>query len=354
MNTLLNYFKRDPNAPPKRPAPDPPPGLCKQGRKNTQASVFEPPRQKSKFFTHIPEDVAEDPDVELIEKEETEESDVKKEPLVTQELVCTTSEALAMRRSVLEEDFSQQVSKNKPPPKKNSALPKDLKDIKPRGKQLKQRAVRSKQDKKEDIIRGPLTNKTFVITGVLEGIEREEIIDILKSYGGRVTGSVSKRTSFLIYGEKLEDGRRYTEGKKYQKAKELNVKIINQRQLDEILLRLRGGETMDSRADDDALAASFDAARSSALAPPTAVPGDPAIPLPIVRGQPIVSDDGRLWVEKYSPKTLKDVIGNAQAVEKLVNWVKDWEIVVLKGIKKDIRPMRGGRFDPQLNVNAKA
>lgn len=353
MNTLLNYFKRDPNAPPKRPAPDPPPGLFKQGRKTTQASVFEPPKQKSRFFTHIPEDIAEDPELELVEKEETEENEVKKEPLVTQELVCTTTEALAMRRSVLEEDFSQQVSKNKQPPRKSSALPKDLKDIKPRGKQLKQRAVRSKQDKKEDIIRGPLTTKTFVITGVLEGIEREEIIDILKSYGGRVTGSVSKRTSFLIYGEKLEDGRRYTEGKKYQKAKELNVKIINQRQLDEILLRLRGGETMDSRADDDALAASFDAARSSALAPPT-VPGDPAVPLPIVRGQPIVSDDGRLWVEKYSPKTLKDVIGNAQAVEKLVNWVKDWEIVVLKGIKKDIRPMRGGRFDPQLNVNAKA
>jgi hypothetical protein len=75
--------------------------------------------------------------VKLIENEETEEKDVKKETLISQELKSTTSEALAICRSVLEEDFTQQVSKNKQQPKKTSVLPKDLKDIKPRGKQLK-------------------------------------------------------------------------------------------------------------------------------------------------------------------------------------------------------------------------
>jgi replication factor C subunit 1 len=40
-------------------------------------------------------------------------------------------------------------------------------------------------------------------------------------------------------------------------------------------------------------------------------------------------------------------------VDKLLTWVKDWQAVVLKGEKKDI-VVRGGRFDPQRNVNARA
>ena len=38
----------------------------------------------------------------------------------------------------------------------------------------------------------------FVITGVLESIEREEAADLIKRYGGKVTQSVSKKTSYLI------------------------------------------------------------------------------------------------------------------------------------------------------------
>lgn len=341
---ILNYFKRDPNAPkrPATPASVPP---LKKAKITVTDEQPPPPSAKSKFFTltaEPTESMSVDPDPFQIEETPTDAEEIKPEPLPPQELVTTTTEALAQRRSVLDDDFTQVAKPQKPGGKKPGPLPKDLKDVKPRGKMLKQQKnikVSTKAEKKDNPgVRGPLTGKTFVVTGVLEGIERDEIQDILKSYGARVTGSVSRRTSFLIYGEKLEDGRRYTEGRKYQKAKELNVKIINQRQLDEILLRLRGGESLDPHADDEALAASFDAARASASAPPSQKAGDSTALTPLPRGQPIISDDGRLWTEKYAPKTLKDVIGNAQAVEKLVNWVKDWEIVVLKGIKKDIRP----------------
>ena len=41
---------------------------------------------------------------------------------------------------------------------------------------------------------------TFVITGVLESFERDDAKSILERYGGRVTGSVSKKTSYLIVG----------------------------------------------------------------------------------------------------------------------------------------------------------
>ena len=46
-----------------------------------------------------------------------------------------------------------------------------------------------------------LANLTFVITGVLPSFERDDIADAIKKYGGRVTGSVSKKTSYVIVGD---------------------------------------------------------------------------------------------------------------------------------------------------------
>lgn len=55
-----------------------------------------------------------------------------------------------------------------------------------------------------------LDKLTIVITGELETLNRSELTDILKRLGAKVTGSVSKKTSILIYGTKLEDGRPVT------------------------------------------------------------------------------------------------------------------------------------------------
>lgn len=46
-----------------------------------------------------------------------------------------------------------------------------------------------------------LEGLTFVISGVLDSLEREQATDLVKRYGGRVTGSVSKKTSYLVVGE---------------------------------------------------------------------------------------------------------------------------------------------------------
>lgn len=46
-----------------------------------------------------------------------------------------------------------------------------------------------------------LTGKTFVITGSLESITRSEAEDLVKRHSGRVTGSVSGRTTFLVAGQ---------------------------------------------------------------------------------------------------------------------------------------------------------
>lgn len=65
-----------------------------------------------------------------------------------------------------------------------------------------------------------LAGKTFVVTGTLAGYERKEIEDLIKNLGGKPTGSVSKKTDFLIAGEAA--------GSKLEKAQELGVRILTE------------------------------------------------------------------------------------------------------------------------------
>ena len=45
-----------------------------------------------------------------------------------------------------------------------------------------------------------LEGLTFVITGILESLERDEAKSLVEKYGGKVTGSVSKKTGYVIVG----------------------------------------------------------------------------------------------------------------------------------------------------------
>ncbi|PIR78045.1 MAG: hypothetical protein COU28_03785 [Candidatus Magasanikbacteria bacterium CG10_big_fil_rev_8_21_14_0_10_36_16] len=65
-----------------------------------------------------------------------------------------------------------------------------------------------------------LSGMTFVLTGTLSNLSREEITEKIKSNGGQVVGSVSKKTSYVVAGE--------NPGSKYDKAQELGVKILDE------------------------------------------------------------------------------------------------------------------------------
>lgn len=71
------------------------------------------------------------------------------------------------------------------------------------------------------------TDKTVVITGSIEGISRSEIKELVEKMGGKVTGSVSKKTDYVIVGE--------NPGSKYNKAVDLGIEIIDENRLKEIL-----------------------------------------------------------------------------------------------------------------------
>ena len=72
-----------------------------------------------------------------------------------------------------------------------------------------------------------LNQQTFVVTGTLENFSRDEIKELIENNGGKVSGSVSKKTSYVIIGD--------NPGSKADKAVELGVKIINEEQLMELL-----------------------------------------------------------------------------------------------------------------------
>lgn len=63
----------------------------------------------------------------------------------------------------------------------------------------------------------PFTGKTVVLTGTLEGFVRDELADLLRRLGAKVTGNVSKKTDFVIAGAEA--------GSKLDKARELGVEV---------------------------------------------------------------------------------------------------------------------------------
>ena len=78
------------------------------------------------------------------------------------------------------------------------------------------------QNEKINIARpeGPFAGKTFVLTGTLPTLTREAATAKIEAAGGKVTGSVSKKTDFVLAGEEA--------GSKLTKAQELGVKILDE------------------------------------------------------------------------------------------------------------------------------
>ena len=224
-----------------------------------------------------------------------------------------------------------------------------------------------------------LANLTFCITGQLTSLSREEATEYIKILGGRVTTGVSGKTSYLVAGETLEDGRQVKEGKKYKKAQELNTSILNGEEemyglvktLDDNLKKDPSNETTvdtgsngtEAKSNNDApseekvnanspvvknpyarnstpknSSASFSSATTTTppknpyakAAPKNPYAKNPYTSKPVAAtstptpkgtvgggGRAEVTDPNALWADKYAPNSTRSILGNADNVRKL-------------------------------------
>ena len=83
------------------------------------------------------------------------------------------------------------------------------------------------QLKKEAKTSQQLASKTFVLTGTLPSLSRDEAKELIRNAGGSVSGSISKKTDYLLAGEKA--------GSKLEKASALGVKVLSEKELKKLL-----------------------------------------------------------------------------------------------------------------------
>jgi DNA ligase (NAD+) len=85
---------------------------------------------------------------------------------------------------------------------------------------LKRAGLQFKGEKRAAPKEGPLTGKTLVLTGTLASLTREEATELIQEAGGKVTGSVSGKTDYVVAGE--------DPGSKLTKAEQLGVDVVDE------------------------------------------------------------------------------------------------------------------------------
>jgi DNA ligase (NAD+) len=95
-------------------------------------------------------------------------------------------------------------------------------------KKLQKAGVQLEQEAPAAPVEGALSGLTFVITGTLPTMSRDETSHLIEQHGGKVTGSVSGKTDYLVVGDSPG-------GSKFRKAQQLEVPMIDEARLLEMI-----------------------------------------------------------------------------------------------------------------------
>ncbi|CRG94396.1 replication factor C subunit 1, putative [Plasmodium gallinaceum] len=202
----------------------------------------------------------------------------------------------------------------------------------------------------------PFNNQKFVLTGVFKKFSRDELQNKIKEHGGSVMSAVSTKTHYLIHGEYLEDGRLYNEGRKYLKAFELqqqkksNIKILNEEEFLKLLPEEKNdvqNSTFNETRMQETIKNEGSDISSQKFTDTNYNKNNNDIDNNEMNDEKILN---QLWVEKYKPKNINELVGNNQNVIKLQNWLANWEDVCIRGIKREVKKTFRGVFE---NVNAR-
>lgn len=161
-----------------------------------------------------------------------------------------------------------------------------------------------------------LAGLTFVISATLDSLEREEAEDLIKRHGGRVTGSVSKKTTYLLCDEDIG-------GKKSEKAKELGTKFLTE---DSLFDMIRSSKPVPEKTNKSPVKVSaqpkISPQKEETRGKPLAKSSPNKVPPPSsqAKGKKKIIQSSLPWTEKYRPKVSNEIVGNQSLVTQLHNW----------------------------------
>ena len=187
---------------------------------------------------------------------------------------------------------------------------------------------------------GCLLGLAFVITGVLDSLDRDAAQTLIERYGGRLTGAVSGKTDYLLCGQDPGESKK-------KKAEQLKTKIVNEDGLFE-LIRTRKGKSLSADQALKAKAAAAKTTKAASTAQQSAQGVTATINTATSKGQEQLRVHGKaaeraedmLWVDKHRPMRLSEIIGNPGLVKKIGDFLTSWDSIHLHSGKpsKDSQP----------------
>ncbi|XP_074570047.1 replication factor C subunit 1 isoform X2 [Curcuma longa] len=177
-----------------------------------------------------------------------------------------------------------------------------------------------------------LAGLTFVISGTLDSLEREEAEDLIKRHGGRITSAVSKKTSFLLADEDIG-------GSKSSKAKELGTPFLTEDGLFDMIRKSKPAKTPKKEEQNKKTSEKMHIPYITSSPSKVEKKNDQASALgrkEVAKCvKPCIYPDKRktksgdwsplTWTEKYRPKVPADIIGNQSIVKQLHDWLMHWD-----------------------------
>uniref|UniRef100_A0A671KZM0 Replication factor C subunit 1 n=1 Tax=Sinocyclocheilus anshuiensis TaxID=1608454 RepID=A0A671KZM0_9TELE len=302
----------------------------------------------------------------------TSDTKPKKDPSPKKSPVKTSSKLAQMKRRQEEEEEQRKKNRGekqmKISPKKEpisptsserNKSPEDLEKKRPNSSAFRNylnregpRALGSK-----DIPQGAencLEGCVFVLTGVLESMERDDAKSLIERYGGKVTGNVSRKTTYLVLG-------RDSGASKTEKAESFGTKIINEDELLNLIRTKPGkkskyeiaaeaevkqdkhtppskkatpqGPSPNKRSPSEGKSKPGSASKSGTLgASRSEVEKSLSFDRtkrasPVSHSTPENERSSLLWVDKYRPRSLKNLIGqqgDQSCANKLLRWLQNW------------------------------
>jgi replication factor C subunit 1 len=174
-----------------------------------------------------------------------------------------------------------------------------------------------------------LLGLTFVFTGLLETISRDEGQELVKRHGGRITGTPSSKTSYVVLGSDAGPS-------KLEKIRAMNIKTINEDGLFELIRRLPagggGGKAAEQsseklKAEQERVkreAAEMEKEEKKLAAEIEKAAKDAAVARGFATAVPRTLPTSQLWTSKYAPTKTNQICGNKGQVEKIQKWLEKW------------------------------